>query len=319
MILPLPPNARGCDDHGLDQQLQRCARLVDAAAPVALALDELGDIALPLLPATRFDQAQLRVLASLYLASELEMAGVVDAVEALAGLGRGAGLGVDLGAAAALIAQYWRGRNERATPDERRACFDRVFGVQSGFDEAMLEVCEALYRLDENEGYNAHGGVAVQARVRAAAVHMAEQLVGASSGTTVFIAQDLLQNLRQSLAILGHPALRGAFGARDLWSVLVAIDRFAHTAHGDARIHFRRGRAGMTVLAWLAEVSAHMSDMAAAFVALDHPVIGAAVEWMQASLALGESATTARGTAPPAAAPVNPRAPSESPWAAMAG
>jgi hypothetical protein len=324
MILPLLPNVGSSDDHGLDQALRRAAGLIASAAGVAFALEELGAIDLPPSLGPSLDQAQLRAIASLYLASELESAGVVTAVETLSGLGRSGGLGVDVGAAAPLLAHFWKTRNDRATAQERAACFARIFGLGSegggGFDEAMLELCEALYKLDEGATNASYGGIAQQMRVRSAAERLVEQLVTASGGITVFLAQEVLQGLREALAILGHPALRGAFGARDVWVVIGAIDRLARTKHGDGRLYFRRGKAGMTVLAWLADAAVHLTDTGGVLVGLDHPVISAAIEWIQAALAIGETGTTAIRAAPdvPAATPTVPGLP-VSPWATIAG
>lgn len=319
MISPHPPHVAGTDDQELGQALRRSAWLVESAAPLAMGLEELGTIDFPPSLGSTLDQAQLRAIASLYLASELESAGVVAAVEALAGLGHSGALGFDLGAAAPLVAHYWKTRNERATAEERAACFTRVFGVSIGFDEAMLELCEALFKLDEGSTNAVYGGIAQQMRVRAAARQLVERVIAASGGITVFIAQEILHGLHECLAILGHPGLRGTFGARDLWAVLATIDRLARTRHGDGQLYLRRGKAGMIVLAWLADAAVNLEDSGTPLVGLDHPVISAAVEWMQASLVIGEAGASTPGAAPapaPAAAPST--AQPVSPWAAIA-
>src|SRR5262249_37680051 len=158
---------------------------------------------------------------------------------------------------------------------------ERLFGAGAGFDEAMLELCEALYKLDEGATNARYGGIAQQARVRSAAERLAGQLMAAGGRITVLLAQEILQGLRGARAIPGQPGRRGAFGARDVWAVVAAIDRLARTPHGDPRLHVRRGKAGMTVLAWLADAATHLEDPATALVGLDHPVIGAAIDWMQ--------------------------------------
>lgn len=323
MVLSPPPNAPRSDEHDLDEALRRSAKLIEAASQLAVALEDIGGIELPPAAGTQVDQAQLRAIASLYLASELESAGVVPAVETLAGLGRSGGLAIDLGHAAKLVANFWKSRNDRATADERAACFGRLFGaggeMRGGFDEAMLEMCEALYKLDELATNATYGGISQQTRVRAAAQNLVEQLVTAGGGITVFLAQEILQGLREALAILGTPDLRAAFGARDVWAVIKAIDRLTRTSHGDPRLYVRRGKAGMTVLAWLADAAVHLENHGAALVGLDHPVIMAAIDWMQAALAIGEMGGSTTGMEPetaigPSAQPGLPG----SPWAAIA-
>lgn len=320
---PPPPNPTPAAEDDLTEALRRSAGLIAAAAGLAIALDEIGAIDLPPALGPRIDQAQLRAIASLYLASELETAGVVPAVETLAGLGRSGGLGVDLGGAAPLVAQFWKSRNDRATSRERAACFARLFGAGreggGGFDDAMLEMCEALYKLDERATNATYGGIAQQTRVRSAAEKLVGQLLTASGDITVFLAQEVLQALHDSLAILANRDLRAAFGARDVWAVVSAIDRLARTPHGDARLYIRRGKAGMTVLAWLADAAVHLEDQATALVGLDHPVIAAAIDWMQAALKIGETTAPPTGLAPeaPAVPVAQPGLPVPS-WAAFA-
>jgi hypothetical protein len=57
----------------------------------------------------------------------------------------------------------------------------------------------------------------------------------------------------------------------------------------DPRLFVRRGRAGMTVLSWLADAGPHLENSAVLLVSLDHPVIQVAVDWMEAALAIGEA------------------------------
>src|SRR5688572_5798931 len=93
----------------LASALSTSARLVArATAPhLTVALDQLGDIDIPEPVAAHIDQAQLRALATLYLAADLESAGLIQSVEALAGFAS-AGVGIDLGGAEPLLAEWWR-------------------------------------------------------------------------------------------------------------------------------------------------------------------------------------------------------------------
>jgi hypothetical protein len=291
----------------LDSALRKSQALIGAAQAFAVSLDELGGLDLPPALHGEIDQAQLRAIASLYLAADLELAGIVPAVEMLAGLSRGGGgLNTDLGAAAPLVATFWKGRADRATADERGQAFVRLFG--HGFEDLMLDLCEALYKLDELATNPNYGGIAQQTRVRSAATGLLESLLDGGSGITMFLAQEILASLRQALAILGHADLKGAFGARDLWGTIAGIDRMTRTKRPDPRLYVRRGRAGMTLLAWLADAAPHLENAAQLLVALDHPVIPAAVDWIEAALSISE--TQIELPAQPAAG---------SPWAAWAG
>lgn len=279
----------------LDSALRKSQSLLFAAQAYAVGLDELGSIELPPVLHGEVDQAQLRAVASLYLAADLEAAGVVPAVETLAGLSRGGAgaINLDFGSAAPLVAAFWKTRGDRATADERAQAFEHLFG--GSFEDAMLDLCEALYKLDELATNATYGGLAQQTRVRSTASRLAEKLSDASGGITVFLAQEILASVKESLAILGNADLRGAFGARDVWGTIAGIDRLTRTRRSDPRLYLRRGRAGVTVLAWLADAAPHLENSAQLLVALDHPVIPAAVDWMEAALAIGET-----GTATPA-------------------
>lgn len=277
----------------LDAAVHRAGTLVAHAASFALALDQIG-IELPPVHAAQIDPAQLRAIASLYLASEMENTGLITSVEALAALTRSSAVNVDLGAANSLLVTWWQNRQQRATEDERSHSFANLFGVGAGgsFEETMLTLCEALYKLDESNGK--YGGMNQQMRVRTSATQLLTLLLQTAGGITVFLAQEILQSLREAIAILRHRDLLAAFGARDLWSAISRIDRLAHTSHPDARLYVQRGKAGMTVLSWLADAAPHLEQSTGVLVNLDHPVIPAALEWMQAALAIGESGAPAR-------------------------
>jgi hypothetical protein len=274
-------------DRLLDSALRKSGSLIGAAQTFAVALDELGAIDLPPVMHGQIDQAQLRAIASLYLASDLEAAGVIPAVEQLSGLARGGGAPVDLGAAAPLVADFWRNRNDRATADERGQAFARMFGGR--FEDLMLDLCEALYKLDELATSASYGGIAQQTRVRSTATRLLEEMVDSAGGITVFLAQEIMASMKAALAILGNADLRGAFGARDVWGTIAGIDRITRNRRADPRLFVRRGRAGMTVLSWLADATPHLENSRAPLVSIDHPVIPAAVDWMEAALAIGEA------------------------------
>ncbi|HDR9508156.1 hypothetical protein C5615_17865 [Burkholderia cepacia] len=319
-------------DAGLAVAIRSGERLVERATAhgLAFALDELGDIAIPDPVAARVDKAQLRALASLYLAADLEPAGVIPAVEALAGLSASGAVGVDLGGAGPLVANWWRHRAERLAAGERAAFYSRLFGTAYGpaaadaernvqFEECMLALCEALYKLDETPGADPRGDLGHQARVRNAARSLAQNLGAACTGVTAFMAGEIVGMLRDAFAILGHADMRQGFDAHDIWGVVAGIGRLSRQPPRQPAAHVRRGKAGMTVIAWLADVADALGG-AAPLVTADNPVIAAAAEWIEATLGLGEkpdgqapAAPDAGRGVPPALGPAAP----ENPWAAL--
>jgi len=311
-------------DADINRALDQAGVLSGRAMSLAVALDELIGIDLPPGADSHIDQAQMRAIASLYLAADLEGAGVLPAVETLAGLARTGAVPVDLGPATPLLQAFWKNRNDRASPAERAAFFARLFGGQTGpaptgpvnaeFEDRMVDMCEALYKMDEQAVNPTYGGTAQQARVRAAAQALASNLVHAGGGVTAFLAQEVLQALRDALAILAVPQLRAAFHAIDAWGAIGGIDRLAGIQAADPGRYARRGKAGMTVLSWLADAGELLDQPAQPLVGLDHPVIGAAVDWLQASLSIGEATSPSPPT--PTYGPV-PTPASGSPWAAI--
>lgn len=301
-------------------------RLVQRATAqgLAFALDELGDIDIPEPMAARIDKAQIRALATLYLAADLEPAGIIPSVEALAGFASTGAAGLDLGEAEPLLVEWWRHRNERSSAAERNAFFSRLFGTSAGpvaadaarnaeFENRMLELCESLYKLDELSGGDPYGGSAQQARVRATARAMVVNLGEAGGGITAFMATEVINALKQAFAILGHSAMRRSFSARDLWGVVAGIARIGHLPRVDPAPYVSRGKAGMIVIAWLADVADKLGTVGGPIVAIGHPVIGSAADWIESTLSIGE---TAAPPAPPISPPVR-QAAGASPWAAL--
>lgn len=288
---------------------------------LAFALDELGDIDIPEPSAARIDRAQLRALATLYLAADLEPAGVIPAIESLAGLTSTGAATIDLGAAEPLLVAWWRKRNERSSAAERNAFFSRLFGTASGpvaadaernaqFEDRMLELCESLYKLDELSTGEPYGGTAQQARVRAAARAMIQNLGQAGGGITAFMAGEVIVALKDAFAILGHADLRRDFAAHDIWDVVAGIARLSRRRATPPAPYVRRGKAGMTLIAWLADVADRLGTTGGPIVTIGHPVVGSAADWIEATLDIGEAAAP-----PPAPAPR--QSASASPWAAL--
>jgi hypothetical protein len=299
----------------LDGLLRRAEGLVAAARGLSFALSELDGLELPPVLRPQVDQAQLRAISTLYLAAELESAGVIPAVEDLARLARSGGLALDLGEAAPLLQAFWSRRNERPSTQERQAFFAGLFGAggpadggagrNTEFEERLIDLCEALYKMDERASSVSWGGVAQQARVRSAARALLANLLRLSSGITVYIAQEILASMREALAILNHAAMKAAFGARSVWETIDRIDRRLRRPLREHSLFVRRGQAGLTILAWLAE-AAPLLEGSQPLVALDHPVVPAAVEWLEASLGLSQ------------AVPAPPPAYGDSGWAPLA-
>jgi hypothetical protein len=278
--------------------LERCWRLLARTDTLAMQLSELGDIELP--PDTRSaaDAAFIQSAVPLYLASELEAARLIPAVEMLASISISGGLRGDIGAASPLLYRFWQRRNERFTASERRAFFARLFGaetdaplaVESGsnttFATLMIDITEAIYKLEPLLPY---GNAATLVALRLAATRLAANLGPRGGGMAGFASRDLLRSIQEAIDILKHAPLQRALGAHDVWSAVGAIARLYLHEEVDVASHVRRAKAGTVILSWLADVLPRLDDNHTPLISAGDEVLGAAVTWLQASLTLEES------------------------------
>jgi len=284
----------GPDKPAIDAVLTRARHLVAKATAMTVALADLPELpALDPVPAGA-DQAQLHAIAVLYLAAELENAKVVPVVETLASLGMSGGLPFDLGTAAEPLAAFWRTRNERYAAAERQAVFDRLFGAPKtdsgdGFDLLFVDLCSVLYH--SHDGFVQQGAVSVQRAVgiRTHALSLIEYFASRGSATAAFAANEMLAAIHQALGILDHPEIKVAFGARNLWDVVRIVSLRYSREQPVTAPHVRRGRAGLEILSWVGDNLPLFNSGGALQLTADDPIIGAAGEWIEDSLALTEA------------------------------
>jgi hypothetical protein len=299
--------------------LTQAFALLRRAEACAVALEDFGDLELPpVVAGSAADQGTVRAVAALYLAAELESAMLVPAVELLAGLAMSGGLAVaDLGDAAESIADFWRGRHERFTAAERGAFFGRLFGgplaavaagrADSGnandeFEACLIDLCEALYKLDEQAITAMDASPAAHVRLHGALTRLLDNVLRNTNGLSAYVARDCLTATQAALALLRHPRVQTAFAARSPWDVVrVVAQRYLHATPAIAP-HVGRGKAGLILLSWAADAIPLLQRSDQPLIGLDHPVIGAAVEWLETSLTLSESVEPAPAS-PAVAAP----------------
>jgi hypothetical protein len=280
------------------------------ASGFSIAFDVLGNIELPPDPSAASDQAHLNSIASLYLASELENTELVTAAETLCGVAMGGGLSINLGDAVNDIAIFWHARNERTNASERRAFYVHMFGgdaqaghqtgpagaASQGFEMDFIDLCEALYRVDQGAMLGGALDEAAVARVTLAGRQVVSVLVESSGGISAFIANDILSTVQSAIKLLKHPALMRAFGGHTLWDVVRAVaHRYLRTEPIiEARVD--RAKSGFAVLSWLASVAPKLQDSAVPPVTLGDPVLANAATWLQSSLDLSEKLSATPGS-----------------------
>lgn len=275
-----------------ENALKEAERLLLSAEAHAVMLAEFGPIDLP--PAAQAEPIQLRAVASLYLASTLEAAGLIQAADDFTRMVR-SGMIRELGEATELVVAFWEARNERASEEERVALFGRLFGAPAGpvdaagglnelFEELLLDLCDTIVKAAEGQG---------TARMRQAAERVAGNIAEVANDMVLMMARDIISSLSQAIAILNHPAVRAALTARTMWDAVSAIDRRLRRPVRPTLSHLRRGRAGMVVLAWLADF-VEGADRGATRIDGDHPVLGAALDWVDETIALIRAEEEAR-------------------------
>ncbi len=294
-------------DHGdLAPFLALGQRLLSAVEQHAtqLALYSSGLPDLPPVVGSAEDQSHLRTVPPLYLASELEAAGLLTAVETLAGLFVTGGLSSDPGPAAPLLVAFWRGRHQRFAAPERRAFYARLFGGDSGpalamdggrnndFEGLMISFAEALYKLHPDPSFDNLGfssmGAATEVTLQMAASALAENLASRGGGMALYAGRDLLSSIHSAVSILKTPAVQRALGVHGIWTAVDAINTAYLHQSADIDSHITRGQSGMALLTWLSEMTQSLTDDRKFLLSADDPSIAAATAWLEASLTLRE-------------------------------
>jgi hypothetical protein len=282
------------DAGAIDRTLALAWRLLEAAESFALALSELGDINLPPVVGSGQDRANLQAIAPLYLAAELEAARLITAVETLAGLFVSGGLQRDLGPASKPLLDFWRGRHQRLAAEEREALYAQLFGTNFGatfaaakarntdFESLMIDLAEALYKLEDVSD------AGLEVPVQTAANQLADNLVTHGGGMALVASRHLLSAIETCVAILKRPQVQQAVGAHSLWQAVQNISQSYLGVQVDTASHVTRGKAGLQILTWLAEVVPFLEQTGHQLVPPGSPVMAAAGSRLEASLTLHE-------------------------------
>ncbi len=277
--------------------------LADQTVGRARALDNFN---LDLPPATGpgegLSAATLQSLATLYLQSQLEQAGIIPAAEALADARGSLALPTEqLAEHLERFAQQARNWYDRRSRDQ---LFARVFGTGAGatpeagaavnrdFEQQLTVLCAAIYRyaVDRVPGHAADP--ADEAAVRSAANNVLGNLGLRQYGNTIFAARRIQEELQAAVVLLKEPAVQAMFNANGFWMTLERI--LAPNVPDIARL-VQRGQAGQHLLTWLAGAMPGLG--AAAGLPLSPQVIQWATVWLEASGLGAGAATPARSVA----------------------
>jgi hypothetical protein len=249
------------------------------------------DFDLPEGAPTAEDRVQLEAAGPLYFASELERAALLPTAELVAGLFASGAIVQPLGPAANLLHDFWRGRRERMTAEEREAVFARVIETPY-FERLMRGLCEAIAAHADPSlpgGPGLHAQVALATQAQSLGAFLAQRV----DPMAAIAARDIVGTINTALAFLRDRQLQLAFGVRDLWRLVEIVGSQHGVAAGDAQRHVERGRSGQTVLLWL---SKHYTEQAIALdpaAPADVELLVAAQRWLASAPAHAAAAPTA--------------------------
>lgn len=273
------------------------------AAPVTAQALAGIDFDLPEGAPTAEDRVQLEAAGPLYFASELERAALLPTAELIAGLFASGAIVQPLGPAAKLLHDFWRGRRERMTAEEREAVFARVIETPY-FDRLMRGLCEAIAAHADPSmpggpglgGPGLHAQVALATQAQSLGAFLAQRV----DPMAAIAARDIVETINTALAFLRDRQLQVAFGVRDLWRLVEIVGSQHGVAAGDAQRHVDRGRSGQTVLLWLSKHYAEQAIVLDPAAPADVELLVAAQRW----LASAPAATADAGTPPTARFPL---------------
>ncbi|MCW8880448.1 MAG: hypothetical protein OQJ89_15845 [Kangiellaceae bacterium] len=219
---------------------------------LAMSMQEVGDIALPNLNISGSAQARdysvLKTLAPLYLAFELEQAGVLKTAERVSGLFFSGAITQPLGEAEPLIKEFWNNRRQRLDKKERETLFQQTF-ERRYFYPQFNRFCEALVALTDNTHRNIHEEVHLDFTLQ----NLREYFYSRSFGMVTYVAEDILAAITSALSFLKQPSVLSAFSVRNLWELLSVS---AGENEYKVRQYAEMASAGMYLINWLSSPQA---------------------------------------------------------------
>jgi hypothetical protein len=207
----------------------------------------LGLVDLPPIEQARPGRAELGVAAVLMWARHVDEAGLLEVVDALAeGVVRGT-LPLPIQGRAVQQLVQWRRRPDRFVVEERRALYERVIGE---LDARIADLVEVLIDI----GHAGRRDSIRHLQVRAGVIgsDLAGELTARATGIAAFAARDIVQQVRDALAVLTDPDVVQALGGGSPWTLVARhapslLRRSVNTPRAVAR-----AMAGRELIEWLA-------------------------------------------------------------------
>ncbi|GAB3334070.1 hypothetical protein [Marilutibacter aestuarii] len=270
--VPLPPRH---PHDGLMRALSLAqavlAREVATLARAQSAGDVLWDaIDLPAGSPAPQDRSRLAAAAPLYFASELENAGLLATAEQVAGLFASGAIVQPLGPVSRQLNDFWRARRERLDAGEREAIFARAI-EPAAFVPQMGALCEAI--VAQADGSDLRERIVLEAAADTLGAFLAQRV----DPMAAMASREIVETINLALGFLRDRMLQSAFGVQSLWQLLAIHSQGRSGDASRVQRHVDQGRAGQTVLLWLA---GHAFDPAPQVDPGDLPLVGAAQRWL---------------------------------------
>jgi len=206
----------------------------------------LGLVDLPPIEQAAPSRAELGVAAVLMWARHVDEAGLLDMVDALAdGVVRGT-LPVPIQGQAVRKLMLWRRRPDRFVAEERHALYERVIGELDASIADFVEVLVDIGRAGRHDSIR-H----LQVRAGMIGRELAGELTARATGIAAFAARDIVQQVRDALAVLTDPDVVQALGGGSPWALVARhapglLRRSVNTTHA-----VTRAMAGRELIEWL--------------------------------------------------------------------
>ena len=195
---------------------------------------------------------------------ELKAFEVVDKLVELSQIGV---LPTGLSGAGKMLYDYWKSAPNRMSDAERRNFYSLTMGIPGGsvngaanrdFNDLWIRFVSSVSNLvrQRSTDFLLRANIPNslnQQQVRKSARDLALNLSSHGYGMVAFAARDLQQQINTMIELLGHPEVRSAYGARDMWQV---IDQVAALELGGARNSARYrtlATCGAIITKWLSK------------------------------------------------------------------
>lgn len=238
------------------------------------------------------DSATLQVMATLYLQSELEQAGVITVADMLTDARYQ--LSIYNAASAKLLDDFYRDRREWPDRKSRENIFARVFGIGStagsysnsvinrDFQSYFANLCLSIKRFYDDARWRKSADPMLDTAIKQAATNLLVNLGSRGFGDLYDSARRIQTQLNRAIKILSDEGIGNTLRSRGMWNVLSAV--LAPNVPDFARLT-TRGQSGLQLLNWLAVVLPLIAEerFTRPLIPPNSPIPGLAESWLTAT------------------------------------